>query len=100
MSKKNIIILGSVVAIGVLAIFLLKKPSENPQSRVKRLKEASDKKLLDLQLRRSLATNFDEIVKIDLEIDSIKNRLRNAGVTDILSEMKTSDDLSQALNKI
>ena len=99
MNKKNIILVGSLVAIGVLAIFLLKSPKETPERRVRKLKEDSDKRLLDLQLKRSLSSNFDEIVKIDIEIDSIKNKLRNAGVTDILTEMKTSDDLSLALNK-
>lgn len=99
MKKQNIILLGSLVAIGVLAIFLLRSPKESPEVRLKRLKRETDKRLLDLQLQRSLATNIDDIVKIDFEIDSIKNRLRSSGLTDILTEMKMSDDLTSALNK-
>ena len=98
-NKNNIIIIGSVVAIGVLAILFLRTPKENPQVRLKKLKKDSDEKLLSLQMERSLATNFDDIVKIDAEIDTIKNRLKSAGLNDIITEMKMSDDLTQALKK-
>lgn len=98
-NKDNIIIISSVVAIGLLAILLLKKPSETPQVRLRKLKSNIDKKLMDLKIQRSLTNNFDEIVKIDAEIENLKNKLKATGQTDAITEMMISEDLTQALTK-
>lgn len=98
-NKDNIIIVGSVVAIGLLAILLLKKPSETSQVRLRKLKSNIDKKLMDLKIQRSLTNNFDEIVKIDAEIENLKNKLKATGQTDAITEMMISEDLTQALTK-
>lgn len=99
MKQNKYILIGSVVAIGLLAVILLRKPDLDSKSRLRKLKEDSDKKLLELQYQRSLTSNFDEIVKIDAQIDTIKNQLKSKGMTDILSENQISDDLSNLLNK-
>lgn len=99
MKKNNIIIIGSVVAIGVLALLLLKKPDETPKARLQKLKKDSDKKLMELKFQRSISTNFDDIVKIDAQIDTIKNKLKQNGLTDILTEEQISSDLSEIYTK-
>jgi hypothetical protein len=99
MKKNQYILIGSVVAIGLLAVLLLRKPDIESKARLKKLKEDSEKKLIELQNQRSLTSNFDEIVKIDAQIDTIKNKLRASGITDILTEGQISDDLSNLLNK-
>jgi len=94
------IVVSALVAIGVLAVVFLRKPKESSEAKIRRLKLDSFKKLMDLKIQRSLTTDFDTIVKIDAQIDTIKNRLKSQGITDAITEMEISQDLTKQYNKI